>query len=251
MRRTDWSAIRIIAESISGGEKSFSDLINIPGLPSSGYEALKELDRKGLIVMSWETVSPTPAFAPWLEDQRNARTRVQQLDQAQAVQPGSVAETPVTPATAATRVIRNHRREVFRRRWSKLSDLEQWQTAIINFLDAHGESKEHSLKRTLRFDRHPEIARKALAELIRRRILKHRKQGKSTFLSIARIPAKLNGQRKLESQTRKRTRSKAPGEWFIENQEAIRAGCHTQEEIDAYWRHKCDEEAYSPGKWDG
>jgi len=226
----------MVAENITWGDRSFGNLIKNPKLPSSGYEALKELERNGLIVVARDTVSPTAEFAPWLEGQRNPATVVQKLDEPQPVQPVSIEKTPRKSVATESRVIRIHRREVFRRRWSKLTQLEQWQTAIINFLDAHGESTERSLKRTLRFDRDAVIAREALAELIRRRILKHRKQGKSVLLSIARIPAKLNGQRKLESETKKRTRSKAPGEWFIENQEAIRAGCHSQKEIDAYWR---------------
>src|SRR5205085_5437134 len=121
--------------SISRGEKSFSNLINIPALPSSGYEALKELDRKGLILMSWETVSLTAEFVPWLEAQRNASAGVQRLDKPQSIQPVAIPEAANRPAATGTTVIRTHRREVFRHRWSKLSDLENWQTAIINFLD--------------------------------------------------------------------------------------------------------------------
>src|SRR2546423_911537 len=99
----------MVAENISRGDSSFGNLTRNPELPSSGYEALKELERDGLIVTTGDAVSPTAAFAPWLEGQRNPATVVQKLDEPQPVQPASIDETPSKPVATGTRVIRIHR----------------------------------------------------------------------------------------------------------------------------------------------
>jgi hypothetical protein len=66
-RRNYWNAVRMVANNIELGDRSFSNLTRIPDLPTSGWAAIRELEEKGLVtVTGYSVVEPTPAFGPWL-----------------------------------------------------------------------------------------------------------------------------------------------------------------------------------------
>ena len=74
MGRSDWSAVRMVASSINAGGRSYWNLVNIPDLPTSGFDAIREMEAKGLVRVSRDvgTVEPTAVFWPWLEELRKA-----------------------------------------------------------------------------------------------------------------------------------------------------------------------------------
>ncbi len=75
-RRSYWNAARMVADGIRLGDRSYWNLTKIPDLPSSGQEAIEELEEKGLVKSSWrdDRVEPTEAFWPWIEKQQLAET---------------------------------------------------------------------------------------------------------------------------------------------------------------------------------
>ena len=51
-RRTYWNAVRMVAENIRLGDREYWNLTKIPDLPTSGSDAIRELEEKGLVKAS-------------------------------------------------------------------------------------------------------------------------------------------------------------------------------------------------------
>jgi hypothetical protein len=92
----------MIAEDIAIGDRSYRNLVKIPDLPTSGFDAIEELHQRGLVKASWseDRVEPTEAFWPWLEEVRQAE---EQQAAAQQNSPGS-PERESLATSQATRV---------------------------------------------------------------------------------------------------------------------------------------------------
>jgi hypothetical protein len=71
MGRLDWSAIRLVAESISYGGRSRWNMLKIPELSfGQAREAISELERNGMVSVTDDRVEPTEAFGSWFADLR-------------------------------------------------------------------------------------------------------------------------------------------------------------------------------------
>ena len=73
-RRNDWNAVRMVAENIRLGDRSFWNLTMIPDLPTPGWKAIRELEEKKLVTVFGDHVAPTPAFWPWIEKLQSEET---------------------------------------------------------------------------------------------------------------------------------------------------------------------------------
>jgi hypothetical protein len=102
MGRLDWSAIRLVAESISYGGRSRWNMLKIPELSfGQAREAISELERKGMVSVTDDRVEPTEAFGSWFADLRreDARTTGRPVEQPagvsqQAIPPGDTPQPP-------------------------------------------------------------------------------------------------------------------------------------------------------------
>jgi hypothetical protein len=85
--RSNWDAIRMVAEDIAIGDRSYWNLTKIPDLPTSGVLAIAELHEKRLVIASSREnrVEPTEAFWPWLEVVRQAEEQQAAAQQTNAV----------------------------------------------------------------------------------------------------------------------------------------------------------------------
>jgi len=119
MGRLDWSAIRLVAESISYGGRSRWNMLKIPELSfGQAREAISELERKGMVSVTGDRVEPTEAFGSWFADlrrQEDARTTRGPVElpaavSQQAIPPGDIPATRTLggirkkPSTAALAV---------------------------------------------------------------------------------------------------------------------------------------------------
>ena len=71
------------------GDRSYWNLTKIPELPTSGVLAIEELHREGLVIASCreDSVEPTEAFWPWLEEVRQAEAQQAAAQQTNAAYP--------------------------------------------------------------------------------------------------------------------------------------------------------------------
>ena len=70
-RRNDWNAVRMVAENIRLGDRSFWNMTMIPDLPTPGWKAIRELEEKKLVTVFGDRVEPTEAFWPWIADRKS------------------------------------------------------------------------------------------------------------------------------------------------------------------------------------
>jgi hypothetical protein len=102
MGRLDWSAIRLVAESISYGGRSRWNMLKIPELTfGQAREAISELERNGMVSVTDDRVEPTEAFSSWFVDLRrreDARTTRGPVEQPAAVSQQAIpsGDTPAT-----------------------------------------------------------------------------------------------------------------------------------------------------------
>jgi hypothetical protein len=116
MGRLDWSAIRLVAEEIYYGGRSYWNLLKIPELDfGQAREAIRELELNGMVSVTDYRVEPTEAFGSWFVDlrrQEDARTTREPVEQPKVVsqQANPPGDTPATqtlrriskkPSTAA------------------------------------------------------------------------------------------------------------------------------------------------------
>ena len=88
-RRRNWNAVRMVADNIRAGDRSYWNLTKIPDLPTSGFHAIAELHKRLVIASSREnSVEPTEAFWPWLEEVRLAEAQQAAAQQTNAASPG-------------------------------------------------------------------------------------------------------------------------------------------------------------------
>jgi hypothetical protein len=96
--RRNWDAVRMVAEDIAIGDRSYCNLTKNPNLPTPGCAAIDELDRRGLVKASFreDRVDPTEAFWPWLEEVRQAEQEAA-AEQTNAALPGRQAVANSNP----------------------------------------------------------------------------------------------------------------------------------------------------------
>jgi hypothetical protein len=106
MSHIAWNAIRAVAEDINLGGRSYWNLLKIPELDfGQAREAIRELERNGMVSVTDYRVEPTEAFGSWFVDlrrQEDARTT-----RRPAEQPAVVSQQAISPGdTPATRTLR-------------------------------------------------------------------------------------------------------------------------------------------------
>jgi hypothetical protein len=119
-------------------------------------------------------------------------------------------------------------KHVYRKRWIGLSDQERWQTAILDYLDTHvndnptNEIRQRDLTQALNFKKYP-AAEPVLQDLKDRKIIGHRREGKTTWLRILVFPDELDprSHKTAADMPRKGNRSREPGDWWLANREAL------------------------------
>src|ERR1035437_7606902 len=65
-RRNDWNAVRMVAENIRLGDRSFWNMTMIPDLPTPGWKAIRELEEKGPVAVVAGRAGATPLVGPVL-----------------------------------------------------------------------------------------------------------------------------------------------------------------------------------------
>ena len=98
-RRRNWDAVRMVAENIASGDRSYWNLLKIPDLPTSGVPAIAELHENRFVIASSRenSVEPTEAFWPWLEGVRQTEAQQAAAQQANDALPGRQAVANTDP----------------------------------------------------------------------------------------------------------------------------------------------------------
>ena len=106
MSHIAWNAIRAVAEDINLGDRSYWNLLKIPHLDfGQAREAIRELERNGMVSVTDYRVEPTEAFGSWfveLRRQEDTRTTGRPVEQ-----PAAASQQAIPPGdTPAPRTLR-------------------------------------------------------------------------------------------------------------------------------------------------
>jgi hypothetical protein len=223
----------MVAENIAVGDRSFWNLTKIPDLPASGSDALTELQKQRLIVVSPEwRIEPTESFSPWLEELRAADAQAAAISLARAPigqQAAALLETEDSasnPAIAATGSIasdhdpssgvRTHRPRV------KRPDLrydERLCVAIIDFLRRHGgRASVSQVRRGLNASRWGVVFDRAIQKLEGLKSVKLSKEARTRrkWVTLLEVPERFEETRLKPKRRRHAPRSRGQTEWFQE-----------------------------------
>jgi hypothetical protein len=233
-RRNYWDAVRMVAENIHDGDRSFSNLLKIPDLPTSGWEAIRELQKRGLITVADSRVEPTPAFWPWIDELRTAETQQATARQEATSAPRKVpapAPEPSNPPAAAVPVVPDALiPHFFTRRWCfstkygrrRITNREfmcesEMCLRILDFLRHHGcHVTSSDLRRGLNAYRYPEHYQPALQELLRLKALKLEKEPgtRRQWVTLVKIPREFKVKKAKPQRRRHKPRSRGRTAWF-------------------------------------
>ena len=195
-RRSYWNAVRMVADNIEAGDRSFWNLTKIPDLPTSGLDAIHELEEKGLVKASWldDHVEPTPEFWRWLEEQQSIETAQAIARQKAMPLPWQVpapAPEPAKPLTVAVPAVPDApNTHSYTRRWCfstkygrpRITNREfmcvhEMCLRILDFMGDHGGHVTSSaLRRGLNAYRYPEQYEEAFQTLLSLKGLKLEKE---------------------------------------------------------------------------
>ena len=248
MGRSDWSAVRMMANSIAFGGRSYWNLMNIPDLPPPGRDAINELAKDGLVKVSLvdNRVEPTAAFWPWLEELRTAEANASAIPNTgeiapvpraiiapgadrQNLQASSVIEESTSrpevcqplrsadgssPARSLphTRTRNSKRRELF----SHLKPVPALAAEILMTLCKPGRFKDKITKRAVEraknANKHADWAA-AWSLLIREKCIRVTAgPNRQQFIALLEIP------RYLQPQVKKPRRRRKPTQWFKDHE---------------------------------
>jgi hypothetical protein len=229
--RRNWDAIRLVAENINAGDRSFWNLTKIPQLPTSGFAAIDELDKRGLIKASFRDnrVEPTEAFWPWLEGVRQAETQ-QAAQQANAVLPDRHAAANTDPGNLpmlefasfegavglphapAPALVKPRRPRIKR---PDLDRVDQMCVKIIDFMNHNGHRLPSStVRRGVNAHRYPGVFDFALRRL--KRVLNIEKEPgtRREWLNLLEVPPKYEATTLPPKRRRYPRRSRGQTPWF-------------------------------------
>jgi hypothetical protein len=233
-RRRNWDAVRMVAENIASGDRSYWNLLKIPDLPTSGVPAMAELHENRFVIASSRenSVEPTEAFWPWLEGVRQTEAQQAAAQQANDALPGrqAVANTdpgnlpmlefaspegtvgfPHSPAPGG---LKPRRQRVKR---PELLGWEQMCVSVINFIRTQGGRVTLSqLRRGLNAYRHPEVFDFALRRLQKRRAIKIENEpgSRREWVTLLEVPQKYEATKLPLERRRCAPRSRGQTPWF-------------------------------------
>lgn len=234
-RRNDWSAVRMVAEDIAAGEQWSWQLARNVHHPSSGWEAIKELEGKGLITVAGYEVKPTPAFRPWLEELQSAET-AQALARQRAISapwempaPTREPSKPLAAAVPAVPDVPSTRS--YTRKWCfsnkygrpRITNREfmcehEMSLRILDFMRHHeGYVTSSNLRRGLNAYRYPELYESAFQKLQSLKALKVEKEPgtRRQWVTLRKIPRGFEVTRpKPKRRQRHKPRSRGQTTWF-------------------------------------
>ena len=232
-RRNDWNAVRMVAEDIAAGEQRSWQLARNVQHPSSGWEAIKELEGKDLITVAGYQVEPTPAFWPWLEELQSIETAQAIARQKTVLSPWHVpalVPEPAKPVAAAptvpddpgfqTSLIQAPATSRFRRPQVIRPDLTHFDTFCVTVLaclrQRGGRVTSSQLRRGVSGYRYPEIYNLALQRLQSLRALKVEKEPgtRRQWVTLLKIPRKYEATRPEQQRQRHKPRSRGQTPWF-------------------------------------
>lgn len=230
-RRNDWNAVRIVAEDIDAGERHSWMLARNPYVTSSAWQAIKELEGKGLITVADYHLEPTPAFWPWLKELRAAETE-QAIARQKAMPTAWQARAPVPepskPLLAAVLAVPDApltrtRRWCFSKKYGRpritnreFMGVHEMCLRILDFMRDHECHVTSSvLRRGLNASRYPEHYDEAFQTLVSLKALRVEKEpgSRRVWVTLLKIPRGYEV-RKPKPKRRHKPRSRGQTEWF-------------------------------------
>ena len=233
--RRNWNAVRMVADNIRAGDRSYWNLTKIPDLPTSGFDAIEELHQRGLVKASRreDRVEPTDAFWPWLEELQLAEAQQAAVRQTNAASPGRqpLANTdpgnlPILPSASPEGIVGLPHAPAPgglkpRRQRVKRPDLLGWEqmcVSIIDFIRTQGGRVTLSqLRRGLNAYRYPEeVFDFALRRLQNRGAIKIEKEPRTRrqWVTLLEVPQKYEATRLPPKRRRHAPRSRGQTPWF-------------------------------------
>jgi len=233
-RRENWNAIRMVADNIRAGDRSYWNLTKIPDLPTSGFDAIEELHQRGLVRASLreDRVDPTDAFWPWLEELQLAEAQQAAAQQTNAASPGRQAAANADPGNlpilrsaspegtvglphAPAPALVKPRRPRTKR--PKLLSWEQMCVRILDFITTHGcRATLSQLRRGLNAYRYPWLFDMALRRLQNRGAIKIEKEPRTRrqWVTLLEVPQKYAATKLPPKRRRRAHRSRGQTPWF-------------------------------------
>ncbi len=231
-RRRNWNAVRMVAEDIAIGDRSYRNLTKRPDLPTCGFAAIEELHRRGLIKASFgdDLVEPTEAYWSWLETLRLAEAQQAAAQQNSPGSPGreSLANTQAAivstlPSASETRspvdavapaVIKPRRPQVNR---PDLSHVDQMCVRIVDFMSHNGRRLPYStIRRGVNAYRYPGLLDFAFQRLHRALKIEEEPGTRRKWVTLLEVPEKYAATRLPPERRRHRPRSRGQTPWFQE-----------------------------------
>jgi hypothetical protein len=175
MDKSDWTAIRLVAEMLKAGHRNIATFLSVRGLSLAQItEAIAEMKREDVVLERGFGVEPTPAFAVWFENLKLREAQAEQAYRTEQTMPASsknaaVAATVVVPTQPSGRKqyfphLSRDRRQAGRQMAARIRDqIEQ---------DSRGRVRLSAVKRALHGYRHQDAWNEALRLLTVHRIAK-------------------------------------------------------------------------------
>ncbi len=231
-RRRNWNAVRMVADNIRAGDRSYWNLTKIPDLPTSGVLAIAELHKKHLVIASSRenSVEPTEAFWPWLEEVRQAEAQQAAAQQTNAASPGRqpLANTdpgnlPILPFVSpegivglphasAPRGLKPRRQRVKR---PDLDQVDQMCVKIVDLMNHKGHRLPLSIiRRGLNANRYPGLLDFAFGRLHRALKIEKEPGTRRKWVTLLEVPEKYAATRLPPKRRRHSPRSRGQTPWF-------------------------------------
>ncbi len=233
MSRRHWGALRMVAENISAGDRSYWNLLRIPDISArQAGDALTEMVQKGVASVTDFQVEPTAVFDRWLSDLR------QQEDAPSTRGPGdqpAAVTLQVQPENAPV-TVRNHvvRKPYFRHlsadpRQAALETSARIREQLENL---RGNTARLSpLRRAMHGYRHPAAWDEAVRILVQRR---HATVADGSITLVWSKDDSLPGAYGRPKNDRRLKRKRKQTKWFKSNRSKMDQGKHSK--FDQVWR---------------
>jgi hypothetical protein len=218
MSRRDWSPLRLVAENIGAGDRSYSNMRKIPELSfEQGPEAISQLVQIGMVTVTGDRVEPTAAFGSWLADLRQQENAL--IARGSVKQPVAVSQQGPqgNPAKSThdydreNRPVAGQKRNLSRREFSHLSPVGQLAAQIIDRLDCLGsQTTKRTLERSMSAHKLP-LWQQAWKMLLAWKCIQLTAGGRrQQIVTLVDLPAWAEP----KTAVKKRRRKRPPTEWF-------------------------------------
>jgi len=223
----------MVAEDIAIGDRVFWNLVQRPDLPTSGFDAIEELHKKGLVTASLREnrVEPTEAFWPWLEELQLAEAQQAAAQQTNAVLPGRQSlpspdpAPPILPFASpegavglphapVQALIKPRRAQVNR---PDLEHVDQMCVRILDFMNHNGHRLPLStIRRGLNAYRCRDLFNRALRRLQNRRAIMVDKEPatRREWVTLQELPQKYRATKLPPKRRRHAPHSRGQTFWF-------------------------------------